>query len=429
MYAVNAVFQRRQDVNPKIAQSAEPATHSPKKKKTRKSKKAAKKQHWAAFVLGTGRRGESMKRVLFFSVSIGAGHDLAARAVVEEIQYRYPDCQTKIVDTFRYINPVLNKVIVGSYMESLKFNPKIWGYLYAQAEEGEKLVDLGQILSKLASTKMEKLISDFNPQAIVCTHAFPAGILSVLKAKGRFGVPLIGVTTDFTVHPFWIHQHIDKYVLPCEELTYELQDYGITEDKIMPTGIPLRKQFSKRQSKGEARKKLGLADKTTVLVMGGGLGLGEIETVIQTLGNADIDLGIVSVAGKNDRLRTKLQLISTVNKVTVVVFVENIAEVMSASDFIVTKPGGLTTAEVLATGLPMIIVNPLPGQEDRNTEFLLNSGVAVKVRKTGQLVPRIKNLISNGIRLRQMEEMASLIGKPLAASSLTDFLESSIVND
>ncbi|MCL4439576.1 MAG: glycosyltransferase, partial [Firmicutes bacterium] len=170
-------------------------------------------------------------------------------------------------------------------------------------------------------------------------------------------------------------------------------------------------------------------DKTTVLVMGGGLGLGEIETVIQTLGNADIDLGIVSVAGKNDRLRTKLQLISTVNKVTVFGFVENIAEVMSVSDFIVTKPGGLTTAEVLATGLPMIIVNPLPGQEDRNTEFLLNSGVAVKVRKTGQLVPRIKNLISNGIRLRQMEEMASLIGKPLAASSLTDFLESSIVND
>lgn len=364
-----------------------------------------------------------MKNILFFSVSIGAGHDLAAQAVMQEIHHRYPDCRTRVVDTFRYINPVLNKVIVGSYMETLKFNPKIWGYLYSQAEEGDKFIDLGQILSKLVSVKLEKLLKDFSPQAIVCTHAFPAGILSILKSKGKIDVPLIGVLTDFTIHPFWIHSGIDKYILPCEEIKYEIMNYGISEEKLMSTGIPLRKQFTQQFDKPTARHRLGLADKTTVLVMGGGLGLGEIEEIISQLGNADIELQVVSVTGKNDRLRTKLQLMSLKNPAKIFGFVENMAEVLSACDFIVTKPGGLTTAEVMAVGLPMLIVNPLPGQEDRNTDFLLNSGVAVKVRKLDHLVPHINNLLANPTRLRQIKEMASLIGKPKAAGSLTDYLE------
>ncbi len=365
-----------------------------------------------------------MRSVLFFSVSIGAGHDLAAQAVIQEIGHRWPDCRTRVVDTFRYINPVLNKVIVGSYMESLKFNPKIWGYLYEQAEEGEKLVDLGQILSKLASVKMDKLIDEFQPQAMVCTHAFPAGILSILKGQGKFDVPLIGVMTDFTVHPFWIHKYIDRYVLPCEELKFAIQAYGVPEGKIMPTGIPLRRQFARKGDKTEARRNLSLDNMTTVLVMGGGLGLGEIEDIINLLGNADTKLQVLTIAGKNDKLRTKLQLASAKNKVHVFGFVDNVAEIMNAADLIITKPGGLTTAEVLAVGLPMVIVNPLPGQEERNTEFLLNSGVAVKVTKLRHLVPQIQLLISNEKRMGQIREMASVIGKPEAARVLVDYLES-----
>lgn len=364
-----------------------------------------------------------MKSVLFFSVSIGAGHDLAAQALVQEINRRYPDCRTKIVDTFKYINPVLNKVIVGSYMESLKFNPKIWGYLYDQAEQGDKLVDLSQILSKLVSAKMKKLLAEFDPEAIVCTHAFPAGILSILKGNGHIQVPLIGVTTDYTVHPFWIHSNIDKYVIPCRELVPEIESFGVEPGKIMPTGIPLRDQFTMQFDRHTARCRLELEEKTTFLVMGGGLGLGEIEKIIMELGNSGLDIQIVSVTGKNDRLRTKLQLIKAANTIKVFGFVDNMAEVMSACDFIITKPGGLTTAEVLAVGLPMIIINPLPGQEDRNTEFLLNSGVAIKIRKINNLVSQIKQLMGNEKRQHQIREMTVELGKPMAARSLVSYME------
>ncbi len=368
-----------------------------------------------------------MKRILFFSVSIGSGHDLAAEAVVREVMLRFPDCRTMTVDTFKYINPVLNKVIAGSYMESLKFSPKIWGYLYNQAEAGDKFIDLNQILSKLLSVKMEKLIKEFDPEAIICTHAFPAGILSMLKSKLGLQIPLIAVMTDYTIHPFWVHDNIDIYVLPCEELKYLIKEYHISDEKIMCTGIPLRRQFTQRMDKEEMRGKLGLEPEVTVLVMGGGLGLGEIEDIINTLGNADLRLQVISLTGKNDNLCRSLQLLNTENKIRVFGYIDNVAEVMAASDFIITKPGGLTTAEVLAQQLPMVIVNPLPGQEDRNTEFLLNHGVAVKVRKMQYLVPQIKYLLSNEVRLRQIKEMSALIGKPDSASRLVDYIETLVM--
>jgi processive 1,2-diacylglycerol beta-glucosyltransferase len=197
----------------------------------------------------------------------------------------------------------------------------------------------------------------------------------------------------------------------------------VPDEKIMTTGIPIRRQFAGNWDRAAVRKNTGLDDITTILVMGGGLGLGEIEDIIRTLGNCEINLQILSVTGKNDRLRKVLEMVNAKNRIKVFGFVENMAELMAASDFIVTKPGGLTTAEALSQGLPMVIVSPLPGQEARNTEFLLNSGVAVKVRKLHHLVPQLKNLIANTTRLNQIKEMASAIGKPGAAADLVNYME------
>lgn len=361
--------------------------------------------------------------VLLFSVSIGSGHDLAAQAIEQEIIKRYPDAQTKIVDTFKYINPVLNKVVVGSYMESLKFNPKIWGFLYQQAEEGEKFVDITQLLSNLVSPKLNKLVKNFSPDVIICTHAFPSGILSVLKGREKIQVPLITVLTDYTVHPFWIHKYIDTYVIPADELKYVLLEQGVPEEKIKTFGLPIRSEFTLPVNKQEARKELGLVDKITVLVMGGGLGLGAIKQIIYNLGYADLDIQIIVVAGKNNKLRTQLDLMKLKNPIKVLGFVTEVHKLMAASDLIITKPGGLTTAEVLSKALPMIITSPLPGQEDRNTEFLLNNGLAKIVRKEDQLVLSIKQLINNPLRMKQMREMATSLAKPQAAKDLVDFIE------
>ncbi|MDA8236022.1 MAG: glycosyltransferase [Clostridia bacterium] len=368
-------------------------------------------------------------RALIFSVSIGAGHDLAARGVANEIMCQNPGSEVEIVDTFEYINPILHKVVLGSYIETLKFNPKVWGYLYEQAENGDRLFDFGQILNKLFSPKLANLVKKFAPDVILSTHAFPCGMLSVLKQKNRVAIPVVGIITDFTIHPFWIHDHIDRYVIPSWQLKYILMEMGFPEEKIWPLGLPIRRQFNEIMDKAVARTVFNLTDRPTVLVMGGGLGLGSMEDIVFHLGNSDLDLQIVVVTGNNKKLRQELEHLQVVNQPVVLGYVDQMATLMQAADVIITKPGGLTTAEVLTSSLPMIIVSPIPGQEERNTDFLLNNGVALKARHTSELVILLKQLLNNPLRITQMQEMARHLSHPHAAREIVARMKDEFFSD
>lgn len=363
-----------------------------------------------------------MPNFLFFSVSAGAGHDMAAQAVIQEIKYCYPNCKTKVIDTLDFVNPTLNKLVLGGYMKSLKISPRIWSKIYGHLEYKENSFDFCQLLAKLAASKFTNIIMDFGPDVIICTHPIPAGIISFLKAKCKFQIPLIALITDFTVHHYWIHENIDAYILPCEQLKDEILRFGVNEDKIIMTGIPLRRQFTEKFNKKKVRSELGLEQKATVLVMGGGHGLGKIENVVNTIVKSDIDLQLITVTGKNKRLSSKLSAIDAGKRVKIYGFVENIAKVMSAADLVITKPGGVTTAEIITLGLPMIIINPLPGQEIRNTEFLVKNGLAMGIDSTENLVSRIKQLISDKAQLSKMRETAKKIAKPNSAKHLVNYL-------
>lgn len=360
----------------------------------------------------------STPRVLIFSVSIGSGHDSVANALAEEINRQFPDSHVMIVDTFKYINPIFNKVVSGGYKETIKFTPKVWGYLYDQAEDGERLVDMGQLLSKLLSPKLDQLLKGFEPDILICTHAFPVGILSVLKERKNIPIPLIACITDFTVHSFWIHSQVDMYVIPNTDLNYRFLEENISLDKVKAFGIPIRSQFLAKPDQKQARKDLGLnPHEQTVLVMGGGWGLGKIEEVVNNL-LEESKLQIIVVTGSNTKLKKNLELLKQNNRLHVFGYLENIAQLMAASDVIVTKPGGITCAESIAMELPMVIISPLPGQEDRNTDYFLNMGIAIKVRKAEHLVRELNALCNNKLRLKHMREMAAYLKKP-EASRLT----------
>ena len=359
-------------------------------------------------------------RALIFSASIGAGHDSVARALTESLAEVRPGSEVKTVDTFNYINRVLHKAVFGSYMETLKFTPKVWGYLYEQAEEGERLVDLGQILSKLFSPKLVRLLNEFKPDVIVSTHAFPTGILSVLKERIGVQIPMAAVVTDFHVHTYWIHHGIDRYFIPAPDLAYHLLEDGIAAEKIKGTGIPIRAQFSSVVDPEAVRRELGLNSHPSVLVMGGGLGLGRIELIVKELLNNSM-FEVVVVAGKNQRLVDKLAGLKNARLHTFG-FVENMARVVAACDLVISKPGGVTTAEVLALRKPLIIYSPLPGQEDRNTDYLLNKGAAIKVRKLDMLIPEIMSFWNDPLRRRHVREMAEKLSTAHAARLVWDEL-------
>jgi len=359
-------------------------------------------------------------KALIFSVSIGAGHDSVANSLGRSLLDLAPGSEVKIVDTFQYINSVLHKVVVGSYMETLKFTPKVWGYLYDQAEDGERLVDLGQILSKVLSPKLEQLLREMNPDVIMTTHAFPTGMLSVIKQNGWIQKPLVSIVTDYHVHAFWIHAGVDRYFIPAPDLTFPLIQAGIAPERVSAVGIPIRAQFSQKIDANVAKAALGLADFPTVLVMGGGLGMGRMEIIARQI-LQDQSFQVVVVAGKNQRLHDNLSDQAN-SRLKVLGFVDNMAEVMAAADIIISKPGGVTTAEILAMSKPLVIYSSLPGQEDRNTYYLLNKGVAVKVRKLDMLIPEIRSLWQNQLRLRHMREMAEQLGSPNSSRLVWDNL-------
>lgn len=373
-----------------------------------------------------------MPKILFFSVSIGAGHDLAAQALIQEIKKRYPGATVELVDTFKYINPVLNKVVKGSYMETLKFTPRVWGYLYEQAEQEERLVDMGAIMNKLLSPKLKKLVDDFQPDLLVCSHAFPCGMLSTLKKEHRLHTPILAVITDYTIHPFWIYEEVDGFIIPSEQLKHYLLANGIPSEKIWPLGLPLRPQFADDLDQAQARSELGLHDTTTVLVMGGGLGLGSMESIVSTLAESPLNLQVVAICGRNRKLQSKLEEIKTrkslPNPLVVLGFTDQVDRYMRSVDVIISKPGGLTTAEVLACQVPLLIIDPIPGQETRNADFLLNHGVAMKAANLREIIPTLQQFMNCPLRKRQIKEMAALLGKPRATVDIVDRIEKQFLN-
>lgn len=360
--------------------------------------------------------------IIIFSVSIGNGHDQVAITLRNEIIRQDNNAKVKIINTMNLLSPILDKVILDSYLNILKFYPKAWGTIYAKTDKINPLIDINDIANRLISSKLRKSINNFNPNAIICTHSFPSSIVSALKEKNMIKCPLISTITDFTIHSSWINAATDFYVTAHENLSYLAEMYHIPFEKILPYGIPVRPDFSKKFSCDEILYKLDLNKKRTILVMGGGLGLGAINSIVKELDSNFDDIQILAVAGRNNRLEKKLKSLETNNRLVVYGFISNIHELMEISDCIISKPGGVTTAEILCKRKPLIIFSPLPGQESENTEYLLNSGVAVTTSDINKIPMLIKQLLNFEPRLKSIHQISDFLCKPNAAYDIVKYI-------
>jgi processive 1,2-diacylglycerol beta-glucosyltransferase len=246
--------------------------------------------------------------------------------------------------------------------------------------------------------------------------------VSSLKQKRRIDCPLISVITDFNIHSSYVNDNTDYYVIPHENLTHDMESLGVDSEKILTFGIPIKKEFCEVHSREHLLEKLGFEDKKSVLVMGGGLGLGEINNIVKAIDSYMSNIQIIAVAGRNHRLEAKLKNLNTSNKLVVYGFVNNIHELMELSDCIITKPRGVSTAEILSREKPLIIFSPLPGQEYENAEFLLNSGAAVATSDVAKIPVLIGQIFSSDTRIKCLKEMAGALKKPHSAYNLVHFL-------
>jgi processive 1,2-diacylglycerol beta-glucosyltransferase len=332
-----------------------------------------------------------------------------------------PEVETFSINGFGYTYPLLEKIVNKAYMSVIKTTPQVWDYLYDNPKIVKNTQSLKQFLNTTSHKKIEQLLTKYNPDVIVCTQAFPCGMVADYKKAHGADFKLIGVLTDYAPHAYWINDGVDYYVVPSIESKERFMVKGVNADAIKVYGIPIRPQFATQLDKNPIAQKLGLnLNIPTILIMGGGQGLGPIRSVVRNLIALETPLQLIVLTGTNVKAYERLQKIAqkSSKKILVYQYVNTVDELMDLATLIITKPGGLTTAECLAKGLPMVIVKPIPGQEARNTDYLIKNGIAIRVDDPDNIAEEIDLLLNASGRLDRMSRAAYEHAKPFATTNI-----------
>ena len=371
-------------------------------------------------------------RLLILSVSAGAGHVRAADAVAAAAKTAAPPVETSHVDLLSLVPRDFKKLYGEQYIKLVEKLPQLWSYLYSKTDRPTRDSLVGKLkraAEKLNTRKLKAEIERLAPDAILCTHFLPAELLSRQKDEGKSLPPLWVQVTDFDVHALWVHPHVDRYCVANEEVAFRLADRGVPREKISVTGIPVMPQFSAPLERAECARELGLApERFTVLMMAGGAGVGSLDAMAQRLLKLPDDLQIVALAGRNAELLKRLQTLAKQHpgKLFPIGFTTTVERAMSAADLVVTKPGGLSVSECLAKQRPMLLVSPIPGQEERNADYLLEAGAAIKAVDAATLEFKLRQLLADRSRLAAMSAAAKRIARPQAAADVVALISSSI---
>jgi processive 1,2-diacylglycerol beta-glucosyltransferase len=355
-------------------------------------------------------------RVLFLYVSASSGHQRAADAVREALTLVTPGWETVGVDAFTYVYPTIGRLVSRTYLEILQRTPALWDFIYDNPDVEHATREARELLNLMSSRKMKKLVGRHSPAAIVCTQAAPCSVFAAEKRRGRLaGIPLIAVITDFAVHSYWVYNEVDLYCVPSEEVRKTLVKQGILAARIVVTGIPISPVFLQRVPKERVLASMKLDPKRkTILVMGGSQGMGPMEELIGRL--IPLDVQILVLTGLNrDLFRQLSKRYGREKRVRILGYTKTVHRLMDAADLLITKPGGLTSSEALAKGLPMIISNPIPGQEERNAAYLIRQGVAERADDPVEAANVTAGLLRNPAKWRRMGERTQAVAMPYAA--------------
>jgi processive 1,2-diacylglycerol beta-glucosyltransferase len=370
--------------------------------------------------------------IAIFSVSAGTGHVRAAEALKAAAEKSFPQFSVVHIDLMTLVPPLFKKLYADSYLPLVERHPALWGYLYTQADKRKLDSSLDRFrvsLERLNLQKFKDTIDDLRPDAVICTHFLPAELFARWKRKRKFTRPVWVVITDFDVHMLWVHRHMSGYCTANEEVAWRLRDRGIDGNAIHVTGIPIMPSFATRATRDECAREIGCnPEQTTFLLMSGGAGMAGALKLARRILAIDGQFQLIALAGRNARLLSELQKLSAEHpgRMFPMGYTNTIERVMAASDLAITKSGGLTTSECLALGLPMLVVSPIPGQEERNADFLLEQGAAMKAYDEAGLEFRLKALLADSTKLPALRGNAIRLGRPNAAMDILKFVEDNL---
>lgn len=342
------------------------------------------------------------KKVLILSEAFGAGHTKTAQAIKEGILLYRPQWNIEVIELGVWMRPRLTKWITELYIKMLRYSPKLWGVIYRKARNHLLTERVETALRRFFYTQVTQLIHQYQPDLIVCTHPFPSAVISCLKRRG-LQIPLYTVVTDYGAHGSWVSSQVDYYFVPSPSIKKQFVQWGVSMESVRVADLPTHPKFWVKKDQQEVRSVLGLKNMPTLLIAGGGLGIGFSKAFIKTILHYHEQLQILWVTGKNQSLYDKILEEPAFHHphIRIYGFVDNMDELMDASDFMMTKPGGVTCAEAMGKGLPVILINPIPGQEEDNMQYMLNHHQSVLLKKLDEIQRFFDQWVHNPSVLRK----------------------------
>lgn len=372
-----------------------------------------------------------MKKILILYGSYGGGHLSAAKAIYNYISKNYTDVTIEMLDCIKYINKYVNILSTKAYTEMAKKAPWAWGRVYKSSEKGP-LSKISNNSNKIMARKLNTYLKDFNPDLLISTHPFSSNMCSYLKRKNKLQCKIATIMTDFEIHNQWLmnNKYTNDFFVSNEHMKTKMVKLGINANKIFVTGIPVSERFSCNFNKLDIFNEFNLNPllKTVLFFAGGeyGLGKNKTEEIFNVLVNNFSNLQVIAIAGRNVEMKENFEKIVSdagkENTIKVLPFTDKVPELMSISNLVITKPGGLTTSESLISGLPMLIINPLPGQEEQNAEFLENNRIGVWLKKHDNINEVLNNFINNDSQLEEFHNNALKLAKKDSTKNICEVL-------
>ena len=376
-----------------------------------------------------------MKKILIFYASYGGGHLSAANSIKDYLSSNYENIDVELIDCMKYINKPIEKITTTAYNEMAKKAPWAWGKIYSDSQKGP-LAHITTRSNQVFAIKLLRLLREKKPDLIISTHPFGSQMCSYLKRKGKITSKIATILTDFAPHDQWLvgSDYTDYFFVAHNKMKEYLISKNIPENKIFATGIPISNKFLETFDTSKILNSLSLKEnlKTVLFFAGGKFGLGKSRTleIFNTLVNDFNNIQVIAISGKNKKMYEEFnQIVKIANKtifIKIFEFVNNVPELMAVSDVVITKPGGLTTTESLVSGLPMIIINPIPGQEEENAQFLEHSNVGIWLKKQMNITKTISNFLSDNKKLKQMKENTKKISNRNSTKDICTILEAGL---
>ncbi len=360
------------------------------------------------------------------SCNYGGGHKRVGEAVAEEWQARTGG-RAEIVDYFaQFVHPVFDAITKFSYIQSVRRAPMLYGLFYKLTGDIKPDSFVQRAINRMGMERLDRYLGAERPDVVCCVHCTPAGTMSDLRIAGRTSVPCLTVITDYVTHSQWIHPHVDRYCVPNTLVRDGLVERGIPAARIVVSGMPIERKFQQPLDRDALAARMGFTPGVpVVLVMAGAYAmLGGVLDVVQVLAQFPHPLQALVVCGYDRRLedQVRARAAGSPHRFNVFGYVDNVQELMTVSDLLITKAGGVTVSEALAKRLPMLVYRPIPGQEEGNTRFLLENGAALAPRTPAALREALDGLFVDPDRLAAMRQAAAGLGRPDAAPVVVSHL-------